>query len=129
MQYLSQEQKSTCFFWIHRDAPQSVKEALKLLAYSGIVTEHASGIRATRSEVGTRYSVNLGALIGLEATPAASGLQIARNLTPRRMSEFGANHPSYQSLLDVMPTFSEPSLGAVLQQQLVKPMTVLDLTA
>jgi hypothetical protein len=45
------------------------------------------------------------------------------------MSEFGANHPSYQSLLDVMPTFSEPSLGAVLQQQLAKPMTVLDLTA
>lgn len=128
VQYLSQEQKSTCFFWIHRDAPQPVKEALKLLAYSGIVTEHASGIRATRSEVGTRYAVNLGALIGLEATPATSGLQIARNLTPKRMSEFGANHPSYQSLLDVIPTFSEPSLGAVLQQQLTKPMTVLDLT-
>lgn len=127
-QYLTQEQKSTCFFWIHRDAPQPVFEALKLLAYSGIVTEHATGIRATRSEVGTRYAVNLGALIGLEATPATSGLNIARNLTPKRMSEFGANHPSYKSLLDAIPTFSEPNLGAILQQQLAKPMRVLDLS-
>ena len=80
VQYLEQEQKSTCFFWIHRDAPQPVKEALKLLAYSGIVTEHASGIRATRSEVGTRYAVNLGALIAQEGNPGTTGLRIARNL-------------------------------------------------
>lgn len=128
MQYLEQEQKSTCFFWIHRDAPQPVKEALKLLAYSGIVTEHASGIRATRSEVGTRYAVNLGALIGLEAIPTTSGLHIARSLTPKRMIEFGANHAAYQSLLSVLPTFAEPSAGAVLQQQLAKPLSVLDIT-
>ena len=73
VQYLEQEHKSTCFFWIHRDAPQPVKEALKLLAYSGIVTQHASGIRATRSEVGTRYAVNLGALIAQEGSPGSAG--------------------------------------------------------
>jgi hypothetical protein len=127
-QYLQQEQKSTCFFWIHRDSPQPVKEALKLLAYSGIVTEHASGIRATRSEVGTRYAVNLGSLIALEAVPTTSGLRIARNITPKRMSEFGANHPAYESLLAAVPTFSEPSVGAVLEQQLAKQLDVLDLT-
>lgn len=127
-QYLELEQKSTCFFWVHRDAPQPVIEALKLLAYTGIVTEHASGIRATRSEVGTRYAVNLGALIGHEATPTSSGLIVARNLTPKRMSEFGSNHPTYQSLLAVVPTFAEPSVGAVLQQQLAKPLKVLDIT-
>lgn len=127
-QYLEQEQKSTCFFWIHRDAPQPVKEALKLLSYSGIVTEHATGIRATRSEVGTRYAVNLGALIAQEAIPTSTGLRVARNLTPKRMSEFGANHPTYQSLLAAVPTFAEPSVGAVLQQQLARPLIVLDIT-
>jgi hypothetical protein len=127
-QYLEQEQKSTCFFWIHRDVPQPVKEALKLLAYSGIVTEHAPGIRATRSEVGTRYAVNLGALIAQEAMPTSTGLRVARNLTPKRMSEFGANHPVYQSLLATVPTFAEPSVGAVLKQQLAKPLSVLDIT-
>lgn len=127
-QYLEQEQKSTCFFWIHRDAPQPVKEALKLLAYSGIVSEHATGIRATRSEVGTRYSVNLGALIAQEGNPGTTGLLIARNLTPRRMSEFGANHPAYQSLLAQVPDFVEPQAVAVLQHQLGKPLDVLDVT-
>ncbi|MDR7295847.1 hypothetical protein J2X16_001186 [Pelomonas aquatica] len=127
-QYIEREQKSTCFFWVHRDAPQPVKEALKLLAYSGIVSEHAIGIKATRGEVGTRYSVNLGALLSLESLPTSTGLPIARGLFPARMSEFGANHPAYQSLLSDVPTFSEPAVAAVLQQQLNKPLDVLDIT-
>jgi hypothetical protein len=53
--------ESSSTIWIHRDAPQVVKEALRLLCYSGILLEEVSGIRATRSEVGTRYIVNLDA--------------------------------------------------------------------
>ena len=127
--FIDRDQKSTCFFWVHRDAPQPVKEALKLLAYSGIVSEHAVGIKATRSEVGTRYAVNLGALLSLESTPTSTGLNVARGLFPARMSEFGANHPTYQSLLSDVPTFSEPGVAAVLQHQLSKAIDVLDVTA
>lgn len=126
--FLEKEQKSTCFFWIHRDSPQPVKEALKLLAYSGIVTEHAVGIKATRGEIGTRYAVNLGALLSLESIPTSTGLNVARGLFPARMSEFGANHPAYQSLLSDVPSFSEPGVAAVLQQQLSKTIDVLDIT-
>jgi hypothetical protein len=126
--YLQADQKSTCFFWIHRDAPQPVKEALRLLAYTGIVSEHASGIKATRGFVGTRYAVNLGCLISLEATPTSTGLAIAQNLTPRRMSEYGINHSAYQPLLSAVPTFDEPEIGEVLAKQLSKPIEVLDIT-
>jgi hypothetical protein len=121
-------QRSTCFFWIHRDAPQPVKEALRLLAYTGIVSENASGIRATRSEVGTRYMVNLGCLFSLEATPTKVAFQLANNLDPRRMSEFGANHPAYQSLLSAVPEFVEPAIGETLRRQLAKSIDVLDIT-
>ncbi len=124
--YLQAEKASTCFFWIHRDAPQPVKEALKLLAYTGIVNEHASGIKATRAEVGTRYAVNLGCLFALESTPTTTALPIAQNLTPRRMSEYGANHPAYQSLLTEVPTFTEPNVADVLRSQLAKSIDVLD---
>lgn len=127
-QFLDKDQKSTCFFWIHRDAPQPIKEALKLLAYSGIVSEHAIGIKATRGEVGTRYAVNLGAILSLESTPTSTGLNVARGLFPARMSEFGANHPAYQSLLADVPTFAEPGVAAVLKQQLKKSIEVLDIT-
>jgi hypothetical protein len=44
------------------------------------------------------------------------------------MSEFGANHPAYESLLTAVPRFLEPSVGAVLEQQLAKKLEVLDLT-
>lgn len=127
-QYLSKDKKTTTFFWMHRDIPQPIREALRLLEYTGIVWEHASGIKATRSEVGTRYSVNLGCLLALEATPTATGFEIAQSLTPKRMSEYGANYKYYENLLEKLPTFSEPNMTDVLVQQLQKSITVLDLT-
>jgi len=128
-QYLAADRNSTCFFWVHRDAPQQVKEALRLLAYTGIVTEHATGIRATRSEIGTRYAVNLGCLFSQEATPTATAFEIAKNLTPKRMTEYGANHSAYQSLLAEVLDLPEPDASAALERQLAKPIEVLDVTS
>lgn len=127
-QYLDAEQKSTCFFWIHRDAPQPVKEALRLLSYTGIVSEHATGIKATRGEIGTRYAVNLGCLFALEARPTSTAFRVAKDLTPKRMSEYGANHGAYESLLAAVPAFTEPDLGDALRRQLEKQIDVLDIT-
>lgn len=86
------------YLWIHRDAPQSVKEALRLLCYSGILLEGDSGIRATRSEPGTRYMVNLGCQIALDAEPVGYGTQLRQSLSVRRMIEYGANHRAYSPI-------------------------------
>jgi hypothetical protein len=122
------EADMTCFFWIHKDAPAVIKEALRLLEYTGIVHEHTRGIRATRSEVGTRYAVNLGCLFALEVVPRDTGFQIAKRLGARRFAEYGANHPAYRELLDVMPAFVEPDAFDVLQRQMEKDIEVLDIT-
>lgn len=126
--YLEEEKKTTSFFWLHRDAPQPVKESLRLLEYTGIVSEHASGIKATRSEIGKRYFVNLGCLMGLETTPTINSFKIAKEITPKRMNEYGANYPFFQSLLDEIPDFSEPDYAEVLNVQLENSMDNLDLT-
>lgn len=126
--YLSREKNSTSYIWIHRDAPEIVKEALRILCYTGVLTEQASGIRATRSEVGKRYTVNLGCLFALESTPATTSFQIANSLTPKRMSEYGANHASYKSLLAKDVDLSSIEEGFDLTEQLAKPNTVLDIT-
>jgi hypothetical protein len=128
VQYIEAEKKSSCFFWVHRDAPQPVKEALRILSYTGIVGEHATGIKATRSEIGTRYAVNLGCLFSLESTPAASSLKIAQSLTPKRMTEYGMSHQAYQTLLEKVPKFIEPDMSVILETQLKKSIEVLDLT-
>ncbi|MDO3409737.1 hypothetical protein QWJ34_08175 [Saccharibacillus sp. CPCC 101409] len=127
-QYLSEDKKTTCYFWMHRDIPQAIKEALRLLEYTGIVFEHASGIRATRAEIGTRYSTNLGCLMALEATPTSTGFEIAKSITPKRMTEYGINYRFYETLLEAMPTFTEPDMSTMLKQLLSKDIEVLDLT-
>jgi len=87
-----------------------------------------SGIKATRGEVGKRYSVNLGCLFALEPTPAATAFSIATALTPKRMTEFGANHFAFRSLAEETAVDTEGDIGFALEPQLQKAIDVLDLT-
>lgn len=121
--------ESTCYFWIHRDSPEVVKHGLRLLEYTGIVQKGDDGIRGTRSEIGTRYSVNLGCLLALEATPTATASEIIKNLSIKRFTEFGANHSAYQDLIRSAPDYQEPDMLQILKEQLAKPVEQLDITA
>lgn len=125
--YLSGDKKTSCFFWIHRDAPESIKKALNLLCYTGIITLHSGAIKATRSEVGTRYSVNFGCLLSLENTPAANGALIVKNITIKRMTEYGSSHSTYLTLNSDINDFDDTVINEALQQQLTKSVDHLDL--
>jgi hypothetical protein len=120
--------ESTCFFWVHRDTPEVIKHALRLLEYTGIVQKGDDGIRGTRSELGTRYAVNLGCLFALEATPTATALELVKHLSIKRFTEFGANHPSYSELVQAAPNYQEPDMLLILQEQLGKSIDCLDIT-
>jgi hypothetical protein len=125
------DNETTCFFWIHRDAPQAVKEALRLLAYIGIVNQHSTGIKSSKSEIGTRYSVNLGCLFGQDSDPASDNSlssTIPRYLQVDRMTEFGANHPTYKSLISELEVFSETDSEDILQKQLSRSIDALDMS-
>jgi hypothetical protein len=126
--YLASDKKSTCYFWLHRDAPEPVKEALRILCYTGIVSEHARGIKASRSEIGTRYAVNLGCIFALEKVPTSSAFEIAKNLDPRRMTELGLNHPEYSEIVKE-PHLPEIDVSDLLNTQMLKSIDVLDITA
>ena len=127
--YLERDKNSTSYIWIHRDAPEIVKEGLRILCYTGILTEHSGGIRATRSEVGRRYTVNLGCLFAQEATPSTTSFTIAKSLTPKRMSEYGVNHSACAPLSGLTIDWTNIQEGFDLNEQLGKPNTVLDITA
>ncbi|MDC9825607.1 hypothetical protein PRN20_17880 [Devosia sp. ZB163] len=126
-QYLSSDKATSAYFWLHRDAPEIVKEALRVLAYTGIVNEQASGIKASRAEIGTRYMVNLGCLFAHESTPTATAFEIASELTPKRMTEYGANHPTYKKLLDQSAAIAGGN-NFSLQAQMDKSIDVLDVS-
>jgi hypothetical protein len=124
---LKGDKKTSCFFWIHRDAPERIKRALGLLCYTGITTLHSDAMKATRSELGTRYSVNLGCLLALENRPSATGSDIVKNTTIKRMTEYGANHDSYNSITNDFNDFDDKVINEAIREQLDKSVEFLDL--
>jgi len=113
---------------VHKDVPQTVKESLRLLEYTGIIQENGKGIKATNAEVGTRYLVNLGCVFSQESAPSNSSLPIARNITSKRMTEFGMNNPYFKDLVDQIPDFKENDTTEILEKELNKSIDILDLT-
>lgn len=125
--YIAGDKKTSRFFWIHRDSPEVVKKALNLLCYTGIITLHTDAVKATRSEVGTRYSVNVGCLLSLENNSISTGLPLIKNSTIQRMSEFGANHLAYTGLNPEITDFDDSIINQALEVQLSKSVDFLDL--
>lgn len=97
--------ESSIYFWIHKDAPESVKEALRLLTYTGIIRKVDSSVRATRAELGTRYEVKYGCIISLESSPHSESSEFFSSLSLKKFIEFGKNHSAYASIEKV--AFSE----------------------
>ena len=119
----------TCFFWTHRDAPEAVKEALRLLMYTGIVTRLNSGVVATRGEIGTRYAINIGCLAATAANPLAFILDLRTGLTVKRFTEYGANYASFSKIAKRVGDKIEADISAILVELLARPVTVLDISA
>ena len=84
--YISEDKPASIYFWIDRNAPQKVKESLRILEYSGIIYEHSQGIRASRDGIGTRYAVNIGCLLAAESNPLSTGTKLVSRMTIKRMT-------------------------------------------
>jgi hypothetical protein len=113
--------ESTIYFWIHKDAPESVKESLRLLTYTGIIRKVDSSVRATRSELGTRYEIKYGCLLSLESNPQAVSKEFYKNLSIKKFPEFGKNHSAYmgsERLLNRDELQYEESLRSLLQKSI-----------
>jgi len=126
--YISHSKPTSCFIWLHKDCPQTVKEAFRLLEYTGLIQEHSKGIKATKAEVGTRYLINLGCIFSQESSPSATSLAIARNITPRRMTEYGMNNSNFTDLVDEIPEFKESDMSQTLEKELEKQIDVLEIS-
>ncbi|MGW5093535.1 ORC-CDC6 family AAA ATPase [Streptomyces nodosus] len=116
------------FIWIHRDAPAAVKEALRLLCYSGILHEAGSGLVATRGITGTRYMLNIGTRTSPDADPVSSATWLRKSISIKRMVEFGANHELYESIARLDVEKMDEGLKEFLKSQLDRSVEDLDLT-
>jgi hypothetical protein len=120
--------ESSIYFWIHKDSPEPVKEALRLLTYTGIITKLESTVRATRSELGARYEVRYGCILSIEANPHSESKQFYEALSVKKHPEFGKDHNAYSALTSInLRMEEEGQYQKSLRSMLDKPIDVLSL--
>lgn len=117
--------ESTIYFWIHKDSPQAVKEALRLLTYTGIIRKIDSSVRATRAELGTRYEIKYGCMLALDSNPQMESLEFYKNLSIKKFPEFGKNHTAYQGSEKLLKDNDEEQYEESLKSLLKKSIDVL----
>lgn len=121
--------KSTIYFWIEKDAPQHIKEALRLLSYTGIIKKTDSGVKGTGSIIGDRYQVKFGCIISQASAPTTASKSIMNNLQIDYFVVYGRNNQAYKELkVEDITSFSNEEYLQNLKKHLSKPITDLELT-
>ncbi|MEC2196861.1 hypothetical protein V7174_08470 [Bacillus subtilis] len=121
--------QQTIFFTIHRDAPAIVKQSIRILEYSGIISLHTEGTKV-RTEVFDRYQVNFGVVLASEtkSTPVNRYEEIISNLSIKLYSEYGINSPSYENIDELKPIEIDAGVKNILENLLQEPIDKLDIT-
>ena len=123
------KEELTIYFWIHKDVPEMVKEALRLLCYTGVIRLIDDGVRNSHSRIGTRYEAKYGCIISLDPSPQSYSEVLGRSLDVRRFNEFGANHAAYQNLPQHnLQEVQDEEIAEVVKKQLQQGIDALDLT-
>lgn len=118
----------TIYFAIHRDAPIVVKQAMKILEYSGIVSLHTEGTKV-RTEIYDRYQINFGVVLASEvkSTPVNRYKEIANNLSIKLFTDYGMNSYAYEGIDKLDYIESEESITAILDEIIESSIDKLDL--
>lgn len=121
------DNKSTCYFWIHRDVPEVVKESLRLLEYTGIVRKNGERIRATSSNIGTRYEIKLGCILSLEQSNKIAN-HIIDCLDNYLFTEYGSRNNAFISLPNAINFEPDSEIEKIISNLLEESINVLNLT-
>ncbi|NIG56962.1 hypothetical protein [Chitinophaga sp. Cy-1792] len=121
--------ETSLFFWVHKDSPIQVREALRLLTYTGIIRKVDDGVKGSRSLIGTRYEVNYGVFLSQVTNPVKNSRDIISRLQLNNFSEYGHNHSAYNELSNESIVIeNEASLVESINSILQQSPDVLDLT-
>jgi hypothetical protein len=120
--------ESSIYFWIHKDAPETVKEALRLLTYTGVIRKMDSSIRATRSELGARYELKYGCVLSLLANPHSESKELYQSLSVRRYVEFGKSNSAYSLISDLQSVIEDDArFKSSVLDMMQRPISVLSM--
>lgn len=92
-------EKTTVYFAISRRAPEAIKQAIKILEYSGVVTLDVEATKF-RYDYYDRYQLNFGiVLLSMAKTNLASACkEIIDNISQKKFPNYGENSPAYEKV-------------------------------
>ncbi|PFA22245.1 hypothetical protein CN373_10820 [Bacillus cereus] len=124
-----EKHQQTIFFTIQRDAPAVVKQSIRILEYSGIISLHTEGTKV-RTDVFDRYQINFGVVLASESksTPVNRYKEIISDLSIKLFTEYGINSPSYENINELTFAKSEADVKKILETLLKEPIDKLDIT-
>lgn len=95
--------KTTVYFAISRKAPEVIKQAIKILEYSGVVTLDVEATKF-RYEYYDRYQLNFGiVLLSMSATNLATACkEIIENISQKKFPNYGENSAAYEGASDLV---------------------------
>ncbi|MBU8786216.1 MULTISPECIES: ORC-CDC6 family AAA ATPase [Bacillus] len=119
--------QQTIFFAIHRDAPETVKQAIRILEYSGIVSLHTEGTKVRR-KIFDRYQINLGIALSGYDNPTLRAESLIKGLSVKLFTDYGQNSPSYNNLENLRVITEDTDFKDVIDRVLNLPIEILDIT-
>lgn len=92
-------EKTTVYFAISRQAPEAIKQAIKILEYSGVVTLDVEATKF-RYDYYDRYQLNFGiVLLSMSTTNlAVTCKDIISNISQKKFPNYGENSPAYENV-------------------------------
>lgn len=122
--------KQTAFFAIQRETPERVKNAIRILEYTGIIQIHTEGTKV-RTNIYDRYQVNFGVIVASEQTTNSVDrcTELYRGLSQKIYTDYSATSPAFKSLIEnEMINDSFENINLALEVILNKPIELLDIT-
>lgn len=122
-------EKTTVYFAISRKAPEAIKQAIKILEYSGVVTLDVEATKF-RYDYYDRYQLNFGiVLLSMAKTNlAVSCKEIIDNISQKKFPNYGENSPVYEDAHNLISTEEEIDQKMFLNNILNKKVNELEIS-
>ncbi|MFZ5944235.1 MAG: hypothetical protein ACOYVD_09005 [Bacillota bacterium] len=122
--------KQTTYFAVQRDVAEKVKNAIRILEYTGIVQLHTEGTKV-RTSVYDRYQINIGVVVASESSKSSVERcrELYSGLSQKIFTDYGANSPVFRPLVD-NPAIKDGFEGTNLALEIIlqKPIESLDIS-
>lgn len=122
-------EKTTAYFAISRKSPEVVKQAIKILEYSGIVTIDVEATKF-RYDYYDRYQLNFGIVLLATSTSnfATTCKNIMNHISQKKFPNYGENSAAYEGIENLIIVDEEIDRKGFLNNILNKKVDELDIS-